>query len=268
MAKGKKQFRWGALFVIVFVCTVVVGVSVVLVWSKRSSIERVIEKSTLPRASEYTQSPFPITSTATPTGAPNAKPTPVIIRGEANLAVPFTPQAPHANWDDPYKEFCEEASVLMAMKYITKEPMGSADDAEKELLAIKDFEDARFGFYKDTTAAETAVIFREYYKYDKVQLIKDPSIAHIQEAIGQGKVVLVPAAGRLLHNPYFQQPGPLYHMFVIKGYTAEGKFIVNDPGTRRGGDFLYDQSVVMNAMHDWRPDANIDKGEKVILVVG
>lgn len=250
----RRHRRITTTFLILIVLVAGTGV---FLWTKRSAIERAIEKSMLPSEVDYTQSPFPV-----------EKPTSVVVPSEANLAVPFTPQAPHANWDDPYGELCEEASVLMTMKYITKKPMGNTDTVEKELLAIKDFEDTRFGFYKDTTAEETAVIFREYYKYDKVQVVKNPTVAHIKEAIASGKVVIVPAAGRLLHNPYFQQPGPLYHMFVVKGYTAEGKFIVNDPGTRRGADFLYDQSVVMDAMHDWRPDANVDKGEKVILVVG
>lgn len=34
---------------------------------------------------------------------------------EVNLDIPFTSQAPNQSWALPYKEFCEEASVLMAM---------------------------------------------------------------------------------------------------------------------------------------------------------
>jgi hypothetical protein len=57
-------------------------------------------------------------------------------------------------------------------------------------------------------------------------------------------------------------------MLVIKGYTSAEKFITNDPGTRRGADFLYDENVIMEAMHDWRVDKNIDLGKKVIIIVG
>ena len=48
----------------------------------------------------------------------------------------------------------------------------------------------------------------------------------------RGVPVLLPAAGRLLRNPYFSGQGPLYHMLVVKGYTRDGKIITDDPGTR------------------------------------
>jgi len=36
-----------------------------------------------------------------------------ILPESYNLGVPFTSQAPEANWQIPFKEACEEASVLM-----------------------------------------------------------------------------------------------------------------------------------------------------------
>ncbi len=39
------------------------------------------------------------------------------------LPVPFTPQAPTANWDAPHNEACEEASAIMAAAYFA----GSTD---------------------------------------------------------------------------------------------------------------------------------------------
>ncbi len=57
-------------------------------------------------------------------------------------------------------------------------------------------------------------------------------------------------------------------MLVIKGYTADGKFITNDPGTRRGADFLYSAATLLNANHDWRADGKVDRGRKVVLIVG
>ncbi|MCR4279964.1 MAG: hypothetical protein NUV82_00890, partial [Candidatus Komeilibacteria bacterium] len=35
------------------------------------------------------------------------------LPAEYNLDVPFMSQAPHANWDLPYQEACEEASLIM-----------------------------------------------------------------------------------------------------------------------------------------------------------
>lgn len=190
------------------------------------------------------------------------------LPSEINLAVPFTPQAPHANWSLPYKEFCEEASVLMAASYINKQKIPTPEFADAEMLKIRDFEVKRFGYYEDTTAEETAAIIREYYQYDRVKVLVNPTVENIKQAVAGGQLVIMPAAGRLLGNPYFTPPGPLYHMLVIKGYTKDGRFIVNDPGTRRGADFTYTPETLMNAMHDWRADGVIELGRKAVIIVG
>ena len=156
----------------------------------------------------------------------------------------------------------------MAISYVNHQSIPDAAFADKALLGIKAFEEKRFGYYQDTNAAQTAIILQEYYHYNQVQLLQNPTIADIKQAITDKKIVLVPAAGRDLGNPYFQTPGPLYHMLVIKGYTSNNKFITNDPGTRHGADFIYDQTTIMNAMHDWRTDSQIELGKKVVIIVG
>lgn len=186
---------------------------------------------------------------------------------EINLAVPFTSQAPHKKWDEPYKEFCEEASVLMTYHYIAGKDIPNADYADTELLKIKDFEEKTFGFWADTDAEHTARILREYYQINDVEVLKNPTAEDIKSALNQKRLVLVPAAGQLLENPHFRQPGPPYHMIVIKGYTKENQFITNDPGTQFGKDYLYPIDRIMNAMHDWS-DGNVLEGEKIIIIVG
>ncbi len=189
------------------------------------------------------------------------------LPSEINLAVSFTSQAPAKNWGLPYAEFCEEASALMAASYINGWSIPSIEFADQKMLEIKEFEEQRFGYYKDTTAEETAVILREFYKIEKVKVMYEPTIQDIKKALSENRVVLVPAAGRQLGNPYFQSPGPIYHMLVIKGYTKEGNFITNDPGTRRGADFIYAPDVLMNANHDWN-GGDVNNGRKVVIIVG
>ena len=186
---------------------------------------------------------------------------------EVNLNIPFVLQAPEQNWDLPYKQFCEEASALMVDSYIHNKPISDFNDADKKLLAIMDFEIKRFGFYEDTDIDQTAAILREYFGLEKVEIIPDPTSANIRSVLAEGRAVIAPLAGRQLNNPYFQQPGPLYHMIVIKGYKKNGDFITNDPGTKRGANFIYKEDVIMNAIHDWN-GGNVDMGKKVILVVG
>lgn len=253
------------------------GIAVVVV--KRDDIALTLQRATLPEAVEYHEATSDNYQPVAPgTSAPAESPTPVVPKttqatpaarpAEMNLKVPFTPQAPHANWQAPYQEFCEEAAVFMAASYLQNEAIPSADFADQKMLAIKAFEEDRFGYYVDTTAAETAVILREYYDIKEVKLLENPTAEDLRASVAAGKLVIVPAAGRLLGNPYFTPPGPLYHMLVIKGYTADGRLIVNDPGTRRGADYVYDAAVIMNAMHDWRTDGNIELGRKVVIVVG
>ena len=259
--------------VIALLVLAIIGVGGFSVWTKRYDIQRELERATLPEAVEYQAATSPLATPQPQVQTPVKQPTSTTqpqtqLPAEINLAVPFTPQAPHANWEDPYGDYCEEASVLMAMSYITKEEIASPDDADQKMRAIQAFEEQTFGYSKDTNAEETARIIREYYKFTNVQVLANPTPQDIKQAVANGKLVIVPAAGRKLGNPYFQQPGPLYHMFVIKGYTTNGKFITHDPGTRRGADFLYDESVVMDAMHDWRPDGQIDLGRRAFIIVG
>ncbi len=190
-----------------------------------------------------------------------------ILPTQINLNIPFTSQAPHANWEDPYSEFCEEASTLMASSYIKNESIGGPDDADRKLLAIKDFEEKRFGYYKDTTIEETADILREYFQLEKVEVVSDPTVSEIKSALAAGRAVILPLAGREIGNPFFTAPGPIFHMLVVKGYTKDGKFITNDPGTRRGADYVYDQDVLMKAIGDWNGEG-ADKENKLMIVVG
>ena len=41
-----------------------------------------------------------------------------------------------------------------------------------------------------------------------------PLYRQIKEFLMAGKLVIVPAAGRQLGNPYYKAPGPVYHMLV------------------------------------------------------
>lgn len=189
-----------------------------------------------------------------------------------NLRVSFTSQAPDANWDQDHEEFCEEAAVLMVGRYWQGHTIVDTADAEQALQQLKTWELAHLGFYYDTTAAETASMLAGMYGL-RFDILEHPTVATIEREVAAGNPVIVPTDGRMLHNPNFKQPGPVYHNLVIKGYTDDGKFITNDPGTRKGADYVYDTSVVMDAMHDWVPGTDRTKpangsatGEKVVII--
>ena len=197
----------------------------------------------------------------------------VPIPAQKNLAVPFTAQAPGANWDADHEEFCEEATVVMAGSFFNRFSISTNALAEAQLQKVKTWEVENFGYYFDTTASETAAMARGVYGLTVEEKV-DPTILDIKRALAENKLVIVPAAGRELGNPNFTAPGPIYHNLLIRGYTNNGKFITNDPGTRKGEAYVYDQEVIMNAMHDWvsNGDSTIAgngtaDGQKVILIV-
>lgn len=217
------------------------------------------EKAKLPTLSAGQS---PVSSVQSPT----ANPSPSInsIPEELNLDVPFTPQAPHANWDYTHEEACEEAAVLMAGRYFRGQGISGADDAEKGLQEIIGWEKENLGFFESTTAEETVRVIKGIYGLN-AQVIENPTVGQTKVALAQGKLVLSPSAGREIGNPFYKSPGPLYHILLIKGYTKD-KFITNDAGTKRGENYPYVFKTVLDANHDWN-GGNVGDGRKLMIVV-
>ena len=241
--------------------SLLVGVSFIAIpkWERHREIqeaEKLLERE-LP----------PVTgSSASP--SPNFNPTPSqssSARRELNLDVPFTSQAPNGNWDLPYQEACEEAAALMAIRYVFGNPIINAQDADDGLLDLVKANEA-LGFPIDQTAKQVMALIHDVDPKIPVALVEDPTIELLKDQLSQGYVIIVPAAGRELKNPFFNQPGPLYHMFVLRGYTDDGYFITNDPGTKRGEGYLYTFERVMDAMGDWN-DGDPSSGGKVVLIL-
>ncbi len=188
---------------------------------------------------------------------------------EVNWDVPFTPQAPLGEWDALHEEACEEASALMVLRYFQGKPLTSPEDAETGIKFLVEKSEKVLGQAVDQTAQQIAELIASE-TVDRtltISVVANPTEESIKHALDQGMLLIVPAAGRQLHNPYFQRPGPLYHMLVIRGYTKDGFAITNDPGTKRGKEFLYTWPTLLAAIHDWN-DGDVDNGDKVAIVVG
>ncbi len=210
----------------------------------------------------------PVTPTPPqPEAGPPLAEAPIALPTAINLAVPFTPQAPYAVWDEFHNDACEEASALMVARFWQNKPILGPDDVEKELQQIKIFEEKTFGFSQDTTASETAKILTDYHRLSGVSVVYDFTLDDLKREVLSGYPVIVPAAGRELHNPFYKQPGPIYHMLVIKGVTADGKFITNDPGTKRGANFVYGQDTLYNAINDGDGTPHGLSGRKAMIIV-
>ncbi len=226
------------------------------------------------------------------------------LPAKINLQVPFTTQSPFSKWDELHEESCEEASLIM-LKYYNdergkypasagREPGVLSSDkkverpglskipkaeAEEEIQKLVKYQIKKYGDYFDTDVKTTKEIGEDFYRLKNLKIIENFTIQDLKRELAQGNIILVPTAGRELGNPNFTPPGPLYHNLVIIGYDdkqtvdstghkAQGVFITNDPGTRRGQNYKYNQQTLYQAIHDFPGDVNkILEGQKKAIVL-
>jgi hypothetical protein len=185
-----------------------------------------------------------------------------------NLPIPFTSQAPTGNWDTVHNEDCEEATSLMANAYLTgnTDVVLPAAQVDTEMTNLNNWEDAHFGYHLDTTAQETAQMIEGFYGLTAT-VQNNFTLQDIKDQINLHHVVILPVNGRLIGNPNYTQPGPIYHMLVIRGYTS-ANLITNDSGTRRGQNYPYTFDTLYNAGADWGHATNtIEQNKKVMIIV-
>jgi len=206
----------------------------------------------------------PAPARSSPTPAVTQAVTPAVFA----LKVPFTPQAPTANWDQLHNEACEEAVAIMANAYFSGNNAATLppDYVEQQLGALTVWEQQNLGRNLDTTSAETARMISAVYGL-KTEVIKDFAAADLQRELLAGHLVLISEDGRLLGNPNYRQPGPVHHMLLLRGYTPEG-FVTNDSGTRKGENYFYTFDAIKNAAADWNTAANtVDQTQKLAIIV-
>ena len=192
----------------------------------------------------------------------NEPPPGLNIPNSVNLNIPFIVQAPLGDWSPPFNHSCEEAAVLTIHYFFQKEIADDPQKLSRGIQELADFEVEKYGFHEDTSAAQTARLIKDYYNYE-AKVFYNISIDDIKKEVAKGNPVIVPAAGRLLNNPYFTPPGPVDHMLVIKGYN-EKEIITNDPGTRRGADFVYSYQILEEAIRDYGQGS---EGKKAMIVI-
>lgn len=185
--------------------------------------------------------------------------------------VPFSPQAPFANWLDPRQNYsCEETTALMAVKWAKGEAL-TLQEAEETIIDVAEWQLERYGEFRDTSARDTVDrIFKEYFGYHNVELRSGITAGDIKQTLWDGNIVIVPVRGRELENPYYTPPGPLIHMVVVVGYDAKTQeFITNDPGTKRGKQLRYHENILVNAIRDYVSGYNepLTDSEKTMIVV-
>lgn len=200
--------------------------------------------------------------------APELKSEIINLKSKILLPVPFTPQAPTANWDKLHNEACEEASVVMAYEYYNNNHNSKLDAifVEQEITKLTEYQNRTFGYHLSTNSEETAKMLTDVYNLN-TKILYEFSEENIKNELAQNRLILFPANGKLLNNPNYKLPGPPYHMLVIRGYT-ETEIITNDPGTRKGENYSYTFETLYDANGNWNHDIEkVDTARKNIIVV-
>ncbi len=182
------------------------------------------------------------------------------------IEVPFTSQAPFGVWDERHEEACEEASLLLIAYYLEGKGLNK-NIAENEIQKMIDFEIKNYGDYKDSNAEQIVGLAKDFYGIENLKIIYNFKKEDIKKELAKSNPVIIPAAGRELGNPYYTQPGPLYHMLVLVGYSGN-EIITNDVGTRRGEGYRYDINVLYKAIHDFPGSKDkIKEGRKAMITI-
>jgi hypothetical protein len=206
------------------------------------------------------------TETIDPTEVPAIKkPDSTAIKAlppELNIYAPFYSQAPFSNWDFPWQEACEEASILLAANVYGKHNW-TRTEFNDEILKMVEWQKKEFGTYLDTTAAQNAKIFNDYLGI-KTVMHENPSLEDVKTILNKWHFVIIFLAGKELNNPNFTNGGPVYHVILVKGYKGTN-IITHDVGTKNGADYIYSWATLQSAMHDFA--VPIDSGAKRILEV-
>lgn len=215
--------------------------------------------------------------TLKPSPAKSTTPVPSSVQNPAYKSkvlisgVPFTPQAPFAEWSNPiFQEGCEEASALMSVYWTKNITSIDRNKAKEEILAIAAYEKEKWGEALDTSTSDTAIrILSGYFNFNNYEIKEDMSLQDIKNELLKGYLVIVPANGRALNNPHFTAPGPDRHMIVVRGYDDNtGNFITNDPGIREGELYTYPQQLFYDAIRDYPTGYNLPiVGTKKIMII-
>jgi len=215
-------------------------------------------------------SPLWMNTVATLVTLPQQKPhdaapeAPQKLLSSFQLSVPFTAQAPHGYWGMPYQEACEEASIIMALRYARGRSIASVQEADTDILTLVRMNAERYGDSVDESLEEVQALMKEVDSSVVTRIVENPSVDDLKRHLVQGSVVIVPVIGWQLKNPYFSRPDVPYHMLVLTGYDGE-EFITNEPGTKNGEGYRYTIEVVMSAMHDLHDP--LEEGGKAVLIV-
>lgn len=265
--------------IIIFIVSIILfSVSIYFV-SKADKADSIASRNILsntPSASSVSsQVPDKLVDTPIPSETPEPK-----LPDLVDLEVQFISQAPFAYWDNLHNEACEEASVISVTNYLDQTTITPSEIDEK-INNMVSWQESNFGGHYDLPADKIKELVDGFYQEKYItKVVINFDINDIKKELASGNPVIVPLSGRTINNPYFRQPGPVYHVLVIRGYDENsGEFITNDVGTNKEGeDMRYSYDILFDSIHnmpkweqykdllDQDPDM-IFNGQKAMVVI-
>jgi uncharacterized membrane protein (UPF0127 family) len=173
------------------------------------------------------------------------------------LKVNFFTQAPYDNWDFTHEGACEEAAIIMADNFFLKKNV-SLSEYDHLLMQLVKTGEKKFGHGQDINAEDIAVLANYFAPALEARKERISSLAEIKKEIDSGLPVIAPVEGRLLGNPHYG-PSIDYHAVLVIGYNSE-EIIVNDPGTKFGGGWRYQNETF------WKAISDLGTKEKAVVI--
>lgn len=210
--------------------------------------------------------PIEAASNSSAAASPTPPSPPAERPGSVRLDMDFASQAPLGDWNPPYDEACEEASLIIVRHYLEGTPL-DAGIMNREILEMVDHEES-VGLPIDIDMHELAGVAQAMFGYD-AEVVEGAGVTaeRIEQELAKGNPVILPLAGQDIGNPYYSGDGPPYHVLVVVGYDGS-RFVTHDVGTKRGEYYAYDKDVLLSAIHDWNGSVDtIRSGPRRMLIV-
>lgn len=211
----------------------------------------------------------PVKQKPLPSNLPIFSATPTLV-SQPQIVTQFIPQSPEKNWDQPWQDACEEASLITVDNYYRAQTLTQAEMLQR-YQQMFDYE-AQQGWGHDIDNQKMSQIATDLLGY-QTKIITQPTLADLKYYLDRQIPLIVTANGKTLYreNRHFKSGGPWYHSLVILGYNdSTQKFTVHDVGTQFGAYYQYSYQLLLDSIHDLPSGGQkemIAQGEKKFLVL-
>jgi hypothetical protein len=181
------------------------------------------------------------------------------------IVVPFTSQAPQGNWQEPWQNACEEASIVMIQNFYKDEGL-TPEKARQQILEVFTLKKTTASASKDESLERIVEIINSGNLNWQAHIVDNLSLTMIKDELTANHPIIAPVYAPTLGNPKYMGSGSDYHVIVITGYDdTSSEFITNDPGTKDGKNYRYTYEALMTSLHDYLTNKDYTAGAKRVL---